>query len=160
MRPEIGRVVHFPFMPSRGSVGAGMSDGFGTSQFGGDHTCPSGFSVRRNNWPEARAIATPPERKSASMTRMRNPSRISFVFTSIGVMMLGRRNMSTVNRAGTNSSPPWRCSITCASSPMTTRPCIDFGPHGPLQTGVGMKASRSRVKKGWLVVAMFMAAAR
>ena len=88
-----------------------MSEGFGTSQFGGDHTCPSGFSVRRNNWQDARAIATPPEKKSASTTRMRRPSRISFVLTSIGVMMFGRRNMSTVSRAGTNSSPPWRCSI-------------------------------------------------
>jgi hypothetical protein len=57
MRPAIGRVVHLPFMPSRGSVGAGMSAGFGTSQFGGDHTAPSGFSVRRNNWPDAQAVA-------------------------------------------------------------------------------------------------------
>src|SRR5438067_13897448 len=47
--PTIGRVVHLPFMPSLGSVGLGMSAGFGTSQFGGDQTLPSWFFVRRSN---------------------------------------------------------------------------------------------------------------
>ncbi len=83
-----------------------MSAGFGTSQFGGDQTLPSGFSVRRNSWHDARAIATLPETKSASITRMRKPSRICLVLISTGVVMLGKRNMSTVSRAGTNSAPP------------------------------------------------------
>ena len=87
-------------------------------------------------------MATPPERKSASITRMRRPSRTSLVLTSIGAKTFGSRNMSTVSRAGTKSSPPWRCSITKASSPMMTRPCRDFGSHGPLAAGVGMKTSR------------------
>jgi hypothetical protein len=98
-------------------------------------------------------MATPPERKSASITRMRRPSRTSLVLTSIGVMTFGRRNMSTVNRAGTKSSAPWRCSTAKASRPTMPRPCSDFGSHGPLAIAVGMKASPSRVKKGWLVMA-------
>ena len=61
--PTIGRVVHLPFMPSRGSVGAGMSAGAGASQFGGDQTLPCGFSVLRSNWQEARAMLTPPREK-------------------------------------------------------------------------------------------------
>src|SRR5207244_3313676 len=104
--PTIGRVVHLPCMPSFGSVGAVMATGGGASQFGGDQTLPSGFSVLRNNWQEARAIAMPPETNSASTTRILRPSRIRFVLTSIGVMMFGRRNMSTVKRAGTKSSAP------------------------------------------------------
>src|ERR1700738_703631 len=36
---------------------------------------------------------------------------------------------------------------------MMTRPCSELGSHGPLATGVGMKASRSWVKKGWFVMA-------
>jgi hypothetical protein len=36
-------------MPSLGSVGFGMSAGFGASQFGGDQTLPGAFSVLRNN---------------------------------------------------------------------------------------------------------------
>ena len=51
------------------------------------------------------AMATPPEMKSASTTLMRSPSRITRVFTSIGAMP-GRRNMSTVRRAGMKSSLP------------------------------------------------------
>src|SRR5213078_2942691 len=86
--PTIGRVVHLPFMPSRGSVGAGMVSGSGASQFSGDHTLPGAFSVRRNNWHEARAMQVPPEMNSASTTLMRKPSRTSFVVTSTGVMML------------------------------------------------------------------------
>ena len=74
--PTMGRVVHLPFMPSRGSVGAGMSAGSGTSQFGGDQTLPSGFSVLRSNWQEARAMLTPPLMNSASTTLMRRPSRM------------------------------------------------------------------------------------
>ena len=58
-------------------------------------------------------MATPPEKKSASMTLMRRPSRTSRVLTSIGASV-GSRNMSTVSRAGTKSSAPWRCSITKA----------------------------------------------
>jgi hypothetical protein len=104
--PAIGRVSHLPFMPSLGSVGFGMSDGAGTSQFGGDHTRPGAFSVLRNNWQEARAMLVPPDRNSASITLMRSPSRTSLVVTSTGVVMLGRRNMSTVSRAGTKSSAP------------------------------------------------------
>src|ERR1700741_765217 len=38
-----------------------------------------------------------------------------------------------------------------ARSPMTTRPCIDFGSHGPFAIGLGMKASPLAAKKGWLV---------
>jgi len=34
---------------------------------------------------------------------------------------------------------------------MTTRPCIDFGSHGPFAIGLGMKASPLAAKKGWLV---------
>ena len=124
-----------------------MSDGAGTSQFGGDHTMPCGFSVLRNSWQEARAMATPPERKSASITLMRRPSRTSRVLTSIGASV-GSRNMSTVSRAGTKSSAPWRCSITKANRPMMTRPCSEFGSHGPRAASVGMKASPSVVKKG------------
>ncbi len=81
-------------------------------------------------------MATPPEKKSASTTRMRRPSRTSRVLTSIGAN-LGRRNMSTVSRAGTKSSPPWRCSITNASSPMMTRPCSDFGVPRAVRDGGG-----------------------
>ena len=92
-------------------------------------------------------MLTPPLKKSASTTLMRRPSRTILVLTSIGAMS-GSRNMSTVSRAGTKSSAPWRCSITNASSPMMTRPCSDFGSHGPFATGVGMKASPSVVKKG------------
>ena len=152
MWPTIGRVAHLPCMPSRESVGTGMSAGRGTSQFGGDQMLPCGFSVRRNNWQEARAIATPPERKSASITRMRKPSRTVLVFTSIGAVMFGRRNMSTVSRAGTKPAPPWRCSMTKASRPITTRPCSEFGSHGPLAIGLGRKLSASRRKKAWLVM--------
>ena len=141
-------------MPSLRSVGFGMSAGFGASQFGGDQTLPGAFSVLRNNWQEARAMLVPPLKNSASTTLMRLPSRTSFVVTSIGVVVFGRRNMSTVSRAGTKSSEPWRCSITWASRPTTTRPCRELGSHGPLETGVGMKVSLSRswVKKGWFFV--------
>ena len=154
MWPTIGRVVHLPFMPSRGSVGVGMSAGIGASQFGGDQTLPGAFSVRRNNWQEARAMLVPPLKNSASTTLMRLPSRTSLVVTSIGVVVFGRRNMSTVSRAGTKSSEPWRCSIAWASRPTTTRPCRELASHGPLETGVGMKVSLSRswVKKGWFFV--------
>ena len=93
-------------------------------------------------------MLTPPEKNSASTTLMRLPSRTSLVVTSTGVWMFGRRNMSTVSRAGMKSSEPWRCSIAKASRPMTTRPCIEFGSHGPFETWVGMKASPSLVKKG------------
>ena len=82
-------------------------------------------------------MLTPPEKNSASTTLMRRPSRTICDLISIGAKP-GRRNMSTVSRAGTNSSEPWRCSITWASSPMMTRPCSDFGSHGPLEAGVGM----------------------
>ena len=75
-----------------------------------------------------RANVAGPERKSASMTLMRRPSRTS--------------------RAGTKSSAPWRCSITKAKRPMMTRPCSEFGSQGPRAASVGMKASRSVVKKG------------
>ena len=50
-------------------------------------------------------MATPPEKKSASTTLMRKPSRMSFVLTSIGAKF-GSRNISTVSRAGTKSSAP------------------------------------------------------
>ena len=73
--------------------------------------------------------------------------------TSTGVWMFGSRNMSTVSRAGTKSSEPWRSSIAWASRPMTTRPCIEFGSHGPFATGLGMKASPRLAKKGWFVMA-------
>ena len=63
MWPTIGRVVHLPFMPSLTSVGFGMSDGFGASQFGGDQTLPGAFSVLRNNWQEARAMLVPPRNR-------------------------------------------------------------------------------------------------
>jgi hypothetical protein len=95
----------------------------------------------------------PPEKNSASMTLIRIPSRMSFVVTSIGVVMFGRRNMSTVSRAGTKSSEPWRCSITKPSRPITTRPCSESGFHGPFATCVGMKASPCLVKKGWFLMA-------
>ena len=62
-----------------------MSDGFGTSQFGGDQTLPGAFSVLRNSWQEARAMLVPPEENSASTTLMRLPSRISPVVISTGV---------------------------------------------------------------------------
>ncbi|MGF6310897.1 hypothetical protein ABIB82_005092 [Bradyrhizobium sp. i1.8.4] len=61
--------------------------------------------------------------------------------------------MSTVSRAGTKSSEPWRSSMTKASRPITTRPCIDSGLHGPFATAVGMKPSPCLVKKGWFVMA-------
>ena len=93
-------------------------------------------------------MLVPPETNSASTTLMRMPSRINFVVTSTGVMMFGRRNMSTVSRAGTKSSEPWRSSIAKASRPITTRPCIELGSHGPFETGLGMKASSRLVKKG------------
>ena len=51
-------------------------------------------------------MLVPPEKNSASITLMRMPSRTSLVVTSIGVVMFGRRNMSTVSRAGTKSSEP------------------------------------------------------
>src|SRR6478735_8208395 len=43
--------------------------------------------------------------------------------------------------------------MTWASRPITTRPCIDLGSHGPLQTGLGMKASPCLAKKGWFFMA-------
>jgi hypothetical protein len=92
-------------------------------------------------------MLTPPLKNSASTSLMRRPSRISFVVTSIGARV-GSRNMSTVSRAGTNSSAPWRCSMTKARSPIMTRPCSEFGSHGPFAARVGMNASRSLVKKG------------
>ena len=55
-------------------------------------------------------MLTPPLMNSASTTLMRRPSRTSRVLTSIGAKF-GSRNMSTVSRAGTKSSAPWRCSI-------------------------------------------------
>jgi hypothetical protein len=94
----------------------------------------------RSNSHDARAMLVPPEKNSASTILMRRPSRMSFVLTSIGAMF-GRRNMSTVSRAGTKSSEPWRCSITNPNKPMMTRPCSEFGSHGPLAMVVGMKAS-------------------
>jgi hypothetical protein len=101
----------------------------------------------RSNWHEARAIATPALKKSASTNLMRRPSRTSRVLTSIGASV-GSLNMSTVSLAGTNSSALWRCSITKANSPMMTRPWSEFGSHGPRAASVGIKASRSLVKKG------------
>jgi hypothetical protein len=89
-----------------------MLSGGGASQLGGDHTLPGAFSVRRNSWHEARAIRVVPEKNSASTTLMRNPSRTSLVVTSVGVWISGRRNMSTVNRAGTNSDEECRASMT------------------------------------------------
>jgi hypothetical protein len=126
-----------PFRPSLGSVGTGMSAGNGTSQFGGDQTRPCGFSVLRKSWQDARAMAAPPLKKSASITRIRRPSRTSLVLISIGARV-GSRNMSTVNRAGTKSSAPWRCSIAKANRPMMNRPCSELGSHGPRVASVGM----------------------
>ncbi|MEY9390408.1 hypothetical protein ABIF93_008665 [Bradyrhizobium japonicum] len=94
----------------------------------------------------------PPETNSASTTRMRSPSRTSRVVTSIGLSMVGSRNMSTVSRAGTNSGPEWRSSMAKPSSPTMTRPCSDFGSQGPLATSVGWNVSPSRVKKGMFVM--------
>jgi hypothetical protein len=74
-------------MPSRGSVGFATSGGFGTSQFGGDQTLPAGLPALRSNWQDARAMLTPSEKNSASTTRMRKPSRTSFVLTSIGAKL-------------------------------------------------------------------------
>src|SRR4051812_14622167 len=139
-------------MPRRGSAGAGISAGAGTSQFGGDQTLPSGFSVLRSNWQDARAMPTPPLMNSASTTLMRRPSRMTREATSIGAKP-GRRNMSTVSRAGTKSSPPWRCSMAKASRPTMTRPCNELGSHGPFAAAVGMKRSPSRVKKGRVLMA-------
>ena len=51
-------------------------------------------------------MLVPPEKNSASTTLMRMPSRTSFVVSSIGVVISGNRNMSTVSRAGTKSSEP------------------------------------------------------
>ena len=82
-----------------------MSAGAGTSQFGGDQTRPCGFSVFRSNWQEARAMLMPPLKNSASITLMRRPSRITREVTSM-LAKFGRRNMSTVSRAGTKSSEP------------------------------------------------------
>ena len=50
-------------------------------------------------------MLTPPLKNSASTTLMRRPSRITREVTSIGAKF-GRRNMSTVSRAGTKSSEP------------------------------------------------------
>ncbi len=98
-------------------------------------------------------MLVPPEKNSASTTLMRLPPRISLVVTSTGVWMFGSRNMSTVNRAGTNSGAPCCSSIAWANSPMTTRPCIEFGSHGPFETGLGMNVSPCLAKKGWFVMA-------
>src|SRR5581483_10089088 len=43
--PSMRRVAHMPPMPLRPFSGGEMSAGLGTSQFGGDQTLPSGFSV-------------------------------------------------------------------------------------------------------------------
>ena len=98
-------------------------------------------------------MLVPPEKNSASTTLIRLPPRISFVVTSTGVWMFGSRNMSTVSRAGTNSGAPCCSSMTWANSPMTTRPCIEFGSHGPFETGLGMKVFSRLAKKGWFVMA-------
>jgi hypothetical protein len=98
-------------------------------------------------------MLTPPDRNSASTTRIRSPSRTRRVVTSIGLSMVGSRNMSTVSRAGTNSGPEWRSSIAKPSRPTMTRPCSEFGSHGPLATSVGWNVSPSRVKKGRFVMA-------
>jgi hypothetical protein len=74
----MGLVVHLPFMPSLGSVGAWIMSGNGAFQFDGDQTLSGAFSVRRNNWHEARAMLVPPETNSASTTLIRMPSRTSF----------------------------------------------------------------------------------
>ncbi len=50
-------------------------------------------------------MLTPPLKNSASTTLMRRPSRIEPRVISIGARP-GRRNMSTVSRAGTKSSAP------------------------------------------------------
>src|SRR5579862_1930610 len=47
--------------------------------------------------------------------------------------------------------------MTKASRPMTTRPCSEFGSHGPLAIGLARKPSPSRRKKGWFVIARVMA---
>ena len=83
-------------------------------------------------------MLTPPEKNSASTSRMRIPSRRRLVVSVIGVWMSGSRNMSTVSRDGTKSGEPWLSSMAWASRPTTTRPCMEFGFHGPLQTGLGM----------------------
>jgi hypothetical protein len=72
---------------------------------GAVQTVPGAFSVRRNNWQEARAMLTPPEMNSASTSLRRSPSRRTRDLISIGANP-GNRYMSTVSRAGTKSSEP------------------------------------------------------
>ena len=96
-------------------------------------------------------MLVPPEKNSASITLMRRPSRTSLVVISIGTGIFGSRNMSTVNRAGTKSSEPWRSSISKASRPTTTRPCSEFGSHGPFAIGLGMKVSRVFGEEGLIL---------
>src|SRR2546427_210894 len=43
--------------------------------------------------------------------------------------------------------------MTWASRPTTTRPCIEFGSHGPFETGLGRKASPRLAKKGCFFMA-------
>ena len=73
--------------------------GRGAFQSGRDQTFPGGLSVRSNSCDVARAMLTPPEKNSASITLMRLPSRTIRVCTSTGEKS-GSRYMSTVSRDG------------------------------------------------------------
>ena len=126
-----------------------MSDGVGTSQFGGDQTLPGAFSVLRNNWQEARAMLMPPEKNSASTTLMRRPSRTSLVLTSIGVVDV--RQPEHVDRQPRRHEIVGAVALLDrrASRPMMTRPCSEFGSHGPLRGRRGNEGvAVARVKKG------------
>ena len=57
--------------------------------------------------------------------------------------MLGRRNMSTVSRAGTKSSAPWRCSIAKAKQADDDAAVQRVRVPRPVRDRVGMKVSRS-----------------
>ena len=122
--PWMGLTAHIRPMGAVAGSGSGMESGSGASQSGGLQVLPGAFSVRRRNWQEALAELLPPENSSASAMRMRPPSRIRVVFTSIG-SKLGRRYMSTVRRAGMKSSEPNAVSRAWPMRPMTTRPCRD-----------------------------------
>ena len=52
---------------------------------------PGGFSVRSSNCEVARAMLTPPEKNSASITLMRLPSRTTRVVTSQAAWISGSR---------------------------------------------------------------------
>jgi hypothetical protein len=129
-----------------------MLAGAGTSQFGGDHTLPCGFSVLRNRAGRARHGDAAGEKIGL------DHADAQAVADELGLDLDRRHDIRQAEHVDRQSR--WHKILSAVALLDREGKQADDAAavqrlrvHGPLAIAVGVKRSPSRVKKGWLVMA-------